>query len=307
MFKGSCSLLDKLPKKQVAKWLAGIQTVIFGTDGLLWQEYEPIEGSVNVFNAVKEKGKRCLMVTNDSILSKANLTKKAASLGFQVEEQDVFNAAGSISSYLTGKKFAKKVLVMGGEGICKDLTEAGLCTTVSRPNLDGMSLVEFVARLELDPNVGAVVVARDDAMAMENMIVACNYLLNPRVHFLSTGSEGFLPFGEHRIPDVGTVAAAIQIIVNRKPVVLGKPEPRIISKLLESGEIEPEKTLVIGNSLKTDMVFANLCGFQSLLVADDKALEEAQKIKEEECEEKENLVPDLYLSCLPLLYEALCT
>ncbi|XP_020806248.1 phosphoglycolate phosphatase 2 [Drosophila serrata] len=298
MFKRSCSLLDKLSKQQVAEWLGGIQTVIFGTDGVLWHEYEPIEGSVDVFNAVRAKGKRCLIVTNDSILTNANLTQKAAGMGYQVREQDVLNSAGSISSYLIDRKFEKKVLVMGGSGICRDLRNAGFCTIVSNQNAEGKCWVEFVSTLELDPDVGAVVVARDDAMDTNGMIVACNYLQNPKVLFLTTGRDGSIAFGKQRIPDAATVAAAIQVIVNRKPVVLGKPHPRIMGKLLESGEIEPEKTLVIGNSLKEDMAFASICGFQSLLVADEKALKEAQRIKEEGNENKIKLVPDLYLSSL---------
>ncbi|KAH8258040.1 hypothetical protein KR038_005067, partial [Drosophila bunnanda] len=307
MFKRSCSLLDKLPKQQIAEWLGGIQTVIFGTDGVLWQEYEPIKGSVDVFNAVKAKGKRCLIVTNDSVLARANLTQKATGLGFQVGEQDVLNSAGSISSYLTDRKFDKKVLVMGASGICEDLKKAGFGTMVSHLNADGKSWVEFVATLELDPNVGAVVVARDDAMDTKGLIVACNYLQNPRVLFLTTGRDGSIPFGKQRIPDAGTVAAAVQVIVNRKPVVLGKPHPRMMGKLLESGEIEPAKTVVIGNSLKADIAFASICGFQSILVADDKALKEAQRIKGEGVEKRMNLVPDLYLSSLTSLHEVLGT
>ncbi|KAH8301425.1 hypothetical protein KR059_002864, partial [Drosophila kikkawai] len=306
MFKRSCSLLDKLPKQQVVEWLGGIETVIFGTDGVLWQEYEPIAESVDTFNAVKAKGKRCLIVTNDSILSNGKLTKKAASLGFQVGEKDVLSAAGSISGYLTDRKFEKKVLVMGGSGICRDLRKAGFCTMVSKLSSNGQSWIEFVRSLELDPDVGAVVVARDDSMDTNDLIVACNYLKNPKVLFLTTGTDGFFPFGKHRIPDAGTVAAAIQVIVNRKPVVLGKPNPRILGKLLESGEIKPEKTLVIGNTLKTDIVFSSICGFQSLLVADNKALEEAQSIKKEGNEKKMKLVPDLFVSCFAPLQELLC-
>ncbi|KAH8252917.1 hypothetical protein KR032_002690, partial [Drosophila birchii] len=307
MFKRSCSLLDKLPKQKVAEWLNGIQTVIFGTDGVLWQEYEPIAGSVDTFNAVRAKGKRCLIVTNDSILSTANLTKKAVSLGFQVGDQDVLNSAGSISGYLNDKNFEKKVLVMGSSGICRDLRKAGFCTMVNNHSSEGMSWVEFVSTLEIDPDVGAVVVARDDGMDPNGMIVACNYLLNPKVLFLTTGGDGSIPFDKYRIPDAGTVAAAIQVIVNRKPKVLGKPHPRIMGKLLDSGEIEPEKTLVIGNSLKSDIALASICGFQSLLVADNKTLEEAQKMKETGNEKNMKFVPDLYVCSLDPLHTILCT
>lgn len=247
MLKQSCSLLDKLPKQQVAQWLAGIETVIFGTDGVLWQEYKPIEGSVETFNAMKAKGRRSLIVTNDSNLMTSDLTKKAQSLGFQIGEADVLSPAGSISSYLTDRKFNKKVLVLGGEGICRELKKAGFCTMIDQQK-QGKSKADFVRSMELDPYVGAVLVARNDCLHMNELIVACNYLTNPKVLFLTTGSDGFSTLGKHRIPDAGTVSAAIEVIVNRKPLVLGKPNPRVMGKLLESGKIKPENTLVIGNS-----------------------------------------------------------
>jgi len=96
--------------------------------------------------------------------------------------------------------------------------------------------------------VGAVLVARADGMETNQMLVACNYLQNPKVLFLTTSMDGFQTLGNTRVPDAGTVAAAIVVIVQRKPTVLGKPNPRILGKLLESGEIKPEKTLMIGNS-----------------------------------------------------------
>lgn len=55
------------------------------------------------------------------------------------------------------------------------------------------------------------------------------------------------------------------------------------------------------------MVFASLCGFQSLLVGDNKAFEEAQKIKKEGNEKKMKLVPDVGLSSLAPLLELLCS
>ncbi|XP_017131892.1 glycerol-3-phosphate phosphatase [Drosophila elegans] len=306
MFKRSLSQLDKLPKLQVAEWLSGIDTIICGTDGVLWQENNPIDGSMEAFNAFTAKGKRCLMVTNDCCLTSSDLIQKAKCMGFKAQDQDILSSAGSISSYLTDRKFKKKVLVLGGNGICKELQKAGFCSVVVDQRPDGRNRFDFVMNLVLDPDVGAVLVGRNDSLRSNQLIVACNYLQDPKVLFLTTCTDAFLAFGKRRIPDAGTVAAAIQVIVNRMPTVLGKPNPRILGKLLESGEIKPERTLVIGSSLRADIAFANICGFHSLLVGQDNgALEEAENIKKEGNEKKMKLVPDTFLPSLAPILELL--
>ncbi|XP_017053721.1 chronophin [Drosophila ficusphila] len=308
MFKRSLSHLDKLPKSQVAEWLAGIDTIICSTDGVLWQENNPIEGSAEVINTIQAKGKRSLMISNDCSLTTSGLIEKAKCMGFELKEQDMLSSAGSISSYLTERNFKKKVFVLGGDGISKELKTAGFCSEVNSQRWDGQPKFDFLKSLELDPDVGAVLVSRGDTTDSHQLLVACNFLMNPKILFLATCTDGFLPFGERRIPDAGALAAAIEVIVKRKPTLLGKPNPRILGKLLESGEIKPEKTLMIGNSLKSDILFADICGFQSLLVGKDNgAVEQAEKIKEEGDEKKMKCVPDTYLPSLEPFLEFLNT
>ncbi|KAH8348869.1 hypothetical protein KR084_012107, partial [Drosophila pseudotakahashii] len=308
MFKRSLSHLYKLAKSQVAEWLSGIETIICSTDGVLWQENKPIKGAVESFNAIKAKGKRSLIVTNSCCLTNSDLFQKVKDLGFDVKEQDVLSSAASVSNYLIERKFQKKVLVLGGEGICRDLKSAGFCSAVNHKRPHGDGRMDWVRSMVLDPDVGAVLVTREDGMETNQLLVACNYLQNPKVLFLATSTDAFQTLGNKRIPDAGTIAAAIEIIVQRKPTVLGKPNPRILGKLIESGGIKPDKTLMIGNSLKSDIVFANICGFQSLLVGcENGVLEEAEQIKKEGDEKKMNLVPDTFLASFGSFLEFLCT
>ncbi|XP_017077647.1 pyridoxal phosphate phosphatase [Drosophila eugracilis] len=308
MFRRSLSLLDKLPKAKVAEWLGGIDTIICSPDGVLWQGNTPVEGSVEAFNAIQSKGKRSLIVTNSCCLTKSDLVTKAKCLGFKIKDQDVLSSSAAISSYLADRKFKKKLFVLGGEGIRKDLKEAGFCSEVSIEQQGDRNKMQFVRTMALDPDVGAVLVAKDDRMEALQMLLACNYLQNPKVLFLTTSLDGYQTLGKRRVPDGGGIANAIEVIVMRKPTVLGKPNPRILGKLIESGEIKPEKSLVIGNSLMTDIAFANICGFQSLLVdPDNKSFKEAEKIIKEGNEKKMILVPDTYLPSLGSFLEFLCT
>ncbi|KAH8401559.1 hypothetical protein KR009_006467, partial [Drosophila setifemur] len=307
MFRRTCSLLENFPKPQIAEWLGGIDTVICCSDGVLWKEDEPIDGAVDAFNGIKAKGKRSLIVSNDTSVKSSDLVKRANAMGFRISQKNVLNPAGAISGYLKDLKFNKKVFICGSRSLADELKAAGISSRVECQHPEGRSAREFALNTVIDPEVGAVLMSQDDDMDMRKMIVACNYLHNPRVHFLSTGTDKFAKVGEHRIPDVGCLVDAIETIILRKPTILGKPNPRILGSLLKTGEIKPEKTLVIGNSLKSDILFASVCGFQSLLIGcENEKLQKVQKIMKDGDEEKQKLVPDTFMFTFAPLMQFLC-
>jgi len=60
--------------------------------------------------------------------------------------------------------------------------------------------------------------------------------------------------------------------------------------------------------LKSDIAFASICGFQSLLVGcDNGAYDEAEKIKKEGDEKMMKFVPDTFLASFSSFMEFLCT
>ncbi|EDW35950.1 GL17529 [Drosophila persimilis] len=308
MFKRSCTLLAEIPKQEVLQWLGSIETVLFGTDGVLWNFDDPIKGSVETFNATRNKGKRCFLVTNDSSMVASDMAQKAMCLGLKVGEQEILTSAACISNYLVVKKFKKKVLVVGETGIQEELQKAGIQSVTIDQEAEEHKMGPFARNLIVDPDVGAVVVGRDKSFNVSKIVVACTYLLNPKVMFLGTCMDTIYPVCEKRVT-VGAAAmvAAIEKSSNRKPLIMGKPNPQMVYKLRQSGVLKPEKTLVIGDRLSSDIIFANNCGFKSLLVGSGAgSLEEAQQLKMEGNEKKLMMVPDTFLPSLGHLMEYLC-
>ncbi|XP_022217764.2 glycerol-3-phosphate phosphatase [Drosophila obscura] len=308
MFKRSCTLLAKAPQQQVLEWLGSIETILFGSDGVLWKFDDPIKGSVETFNALRAKGKRCFIVTNDSSMVASELAQKAMCLGFKVEEKEVLSSAACISNYLVAKKFNKKVLVVGDTGIRKELEKAGIQSVTTDQEAGEGQMGHFARQIEVDPDVGAVVVGRDESFNVSKIVVAGTYLLNPKVLFLGTCMDTYYPVCDKRVT-VGAAAmvAAIEKSSKRKPLIMGKPNPQMVNKLRQSGSLKPEKTLVIGDRLNSDIIFASNCGYKSLLVGSGAgSLEEAQKLQKEGNEKKLKMVPDTYLPSLGHLMDYLC-
>ncbi|KAH8380516.1 hypothetical protein KR009_011172 [Drosophila setifemur] len=307
MFKKSCTDLTKLPMQKVRQWVSSIETVICDADGVLWHFMNAIEGAAETFDLVLNTGRKALIVTNNSAISTLGFAEKAHKLGFNVEEENVLTSSSSVANFLAKKKFQKKVFVMGEGGICEELEKANIEHFEVVEKLE-KPMQEFAKDLELDPEVGAVVVGRDERFNMARLIRTSAYLRDPKVLFLGTSLDAAYPIENHSRVVVGASAmvTSVKTLSGRHPLILGKPNPWMVAQLMECGVIKPESTLMVGDTLVTDMQFANNCGFQSLLVGTGvNSLKDAQKILEDGDEKKMGLVPDTYLPSFGHLREFL--
>ncbi|XP_026849942.1 pyridoxal phosphate phosphatase-like [Drosophila persimilis] len=91
------------------------------------------------------------------------------------------------------------------------------------------------------------------------------------------------------------------------PLILGKPNPLMVEQLLQCGVLKRESTLMVGDTLYTDILFASNCGFQSLFVGTGVSiLKEVRQICNDEGHSKVDMIPDTYLPSLGHLREFLC-
>ncbi|XP_034481845.1 glycerol-3-phosphate phosphatase [Drosophila innubila] len=308
MFKQTCTNLTKLPKQRVRQWLSTFETIICDADGVLWHFDKAIEGAPDTFNLLKSSGRRTFVVTNNSGVTSDVLVKKANDFGIELNDGFMLTSSLSIAKYLAGKKFAKKAYVVGEAGIREELAKLDICSFSVNYEKTDKSMLKYAKEMQLDPDVGAVIVGKDDTFTVQTIMRACGYLLNERVLFLGTCLDGAYPIGNNRVlVGAGAMIAAIKTISGRKPLILGKPNPMMVKEECSCGLINPETTLMIGDTLKTDILFAHNSGFQSMFVGTgvDK-LEMVEKIR---CSDNKNMlamIPDTYLPSLAHLQEFIC-
>ncbi|XP_034109926.2 glycerol-3-phosphate phosphatase [Drosophila albomicans] len=305
MFKQSFTNLSKLPKQRVRQWLSTFETIICDADGVLWHFNKAIEGAPETFNLLKASGRRMFVVTNNSGVESSALIKKARSFGIELDDNHMLTSAMAIAHYLGSKKFSKKAYIIGEPGINHELSKFDICSFAVQNEQSDKSMLQFAKEMKLDPEVGAVIVAKDDTFNVQTIMRACAYLLNNRVLFLGTCLDGAYPIGNNRVlVGAGAMIAAIKTISGRKPLILGKPNPMMVNELRNCGHINPETTLMIGDTLKTDILFAHNSGFQSLFVGT--GVSTVKDVEAARCSGTQQgmaMVPDTYLPSLVQLQE----
>lgn len=95
---------------------------------------------------------------------------------------------------------------------------------------------------------------------------------------------------------------AIEVGSGRKALVCGKPYDPMLKVIIERNNVDPSKSLVIGDRLETDIAMANLSNMNSLLVLSGcAALEDVYQLQSSVDAKDKGLLPSFYIKSLSSL------
>lgn len=256
-------------------------------------------------------GKSIYFCTNNSTKTRKELLVKGIELGFNITEDGIISTAHATAAYLKNRNFNKRVYVIGSEGIGKELDAVGIEHSGIGPDVMQGTLSTFMSQhLTLESNIGAVVVGFDEHFSFPKMTKAASYLSDPNCLFIATNTDERFPMPEMVVPGSGSFVNAIRTCAERKPTVIGKPNPAICQTLIKQNKIKPARTLMIGDRANTDILLGYNCGFQTLLVGSGiHNMTDVDQWKNSKDPEDKKLIPDVYLpklgDLLPLILNSM--
>jgi 4-nitrophenyl phosphatase len=238
----------------------GIRGVILDVDGTVVRGDDPLPGSRAGLDAIEEAGLRRLFVSNNPTKAPAAYESRFARAGFDVTADEVVTAATATTAYLADRDDEDaRHYVVGENGLRGLLREAGL-------------------ELVTDPATATVLVASiDRGFDYDELCVAMRVLGDDSVAFVGTDPDMVIPAADGDVPGSGAVINAIAGVAGRDPdIVLGKPSRPTRDLVLSRIGLPPERCLVVGDRLDTDVAMGASAGMTTALVrtgvTDDAAL-----------------------------------
>lgn len=127
------------------------------------------------------------------VKTRAELHDAAINRGYDISIDEILSASYATAKYLHDINFSKKVYLIGSHGISEELQNFGI-RFIDSDNCGKVNAVDVVSSgIELDEEVGAVIVSFDHNFSYSKILEASNYLKNPECLFLATNFDEVYP------------------------------------------------------------------------------------------------------------------
>ncbi len=227
-----------------------IKALIVDMDGVLWRQSEPIGDLPRIFQKIRDKNLKITLATNNATLTVEQYLQKLASFGVQLNAEQIVNSPQAAAAYMV-KNFPKgsKIYLIGKDGLREEMLTSGFVITNEPTSQD----------------IVAVVVGMDWDLRFEQLCQA-TLLLRAGAAFIATNSDRTFPTPQGLIPGVGAILALLETASEKKPVVVGKPDPIMYEIALKRMNVQPSECLVVGDRLETDILGGQKIGCPTALV-----------------------------------------
>ena len=191
------------------------------------------------------RGKRFLVLTNNSIFTPRDLAARLAQSGLEVPEESIWTSALATATFLADQLAYGSAYVIGEAGMTTALHEVGYTLTDRNPNF--------------------VVLGETRTYSFETITKAIR-LIERGARFIATNPDATGPSADGPVPATGSVAALITKATGRYPYFVGKPNPMMFRSALNRIEAHSETTVMVGDRMDTDIVAGIEAGLDTVLV-----------------------------------------
>ncbi len=220
---------------------ASAKGMIFDLDGTLYRGREAVPGAADFLRLARERQWRILFMTNRANRAATVVARQLRRLGMPCDPDDVFTSAQAAAACLAGQR----VYTIGEPPMNAELEASG-CTLGS----DGAQ---------------TVLVGFDRTFNYRKLTQAMR-LIRGGARFVATNPDNALLLDDGWHPGTGSIVAAVTAAAGQAPLVIGKPERRMVDLALKRLGVSRSRALMIGDNLETDIAAGMTAGVRSVLM-----------------------------------------
>lgn len=279
--------------RELSKELKNLELAIFDLDGVIYRGNSLIPRSDEVIKELKENSVKIVYNTNNSTATRQMYVDKLKNFGIKSEISDFYTSASITAGEISKIKQSATVFVIGEKGLREEL------------KLRGHTIINE----ETEANrVDFVIVGLDSKFNYEKLAFAQNCILKRNAQFYATNADSTLPASGGLLPGAGVMVNAVQICTDQKPLqIFGKPNPLGIYAILKDTNTHPNKAVIFGDRLNTDILAGNRAKINTVLVLTGVTEEvDVRELREKLMhlpEIDKDLNPDLIIESLEDIFE----
>jgi HAD superfamily hydrolase (TIGR01450 family) len=232
-------------------------------DGVVWIGREPLPGAVEALNALVERGKELVFVTNNSVKPPGAYVERLRELGVRVGKGRVVTSAEATARLAVDRVGpGASAFVIGAPGFKETVAAAGL------ELLDG----------EDGRSAEAVLVSGHREFDYGELLTATRALQGGAALF-ATSRDPTLPMPGGALPGTGATLAAVETASGKRAEIGGKPEPHLFER---ARELIPgaERLAMVGDRVASDIEGGRRAGLATVLVLGDATTREQAEAAE---------------------------
>jgi len=230
--------------------------ILCDLDGVVWLMHQPIAGSVNAIESLRNAGHRVLFVTNNSFSVVADQEKALAKIGIDAHK-DVVTSSQAAGALLHK---GERVLLGGGPGAVEAIENAGAVLAGRSDDHTHGDASTHDTRSGVDSEIDVVMVGYHATFDYRGL-TRLSHAVRNGARLIATNNDATYPGG-------GSILAAVAAASGVEPVIAGKPHKPMADLVRHVLGIDDlSNAWMVGDRPSTDGLFAQTvgCNFAQVL------------------------------------------
>ncbi len=248
------------PSPALLERLRAVAHVALDMDGTIYKGGTLFSCTQPFLKQMRTLGIGYTFLTNNPSKSSADYLAHLCKMGIHATADQLYTSAQATIDCLRGRfPEVKKIFALGTTSMLSQFREAGFALTADDPN----------------DIPDAVVVGFDTTLTYPRLCRAAWWIQQGKL-FVATNPDRVCPTDQPTVlVDCGAICAMLEKATGRAPaIVLGKPDPAMLSGILERHSLRPAQIAMVGDRIYTDILMAHRADALGVLVLTGEATEE---------------------------------
>jgi NagD protein len=253
---------------QLKERLSRIRHLALDMDGTIYMGSTLFPFTKKFLSDMSEAGIGYSFLTNNPSRSVADYLKKLEGLGIDADEDNMYTTSLAAIDYIKSHyPDARRLFLLGTPSMISQFEKAGFESCADDPE-----------------DVPDVLVVAFDMTLEYSRLCRASWWASQNIPYIATNPDRVCPTDQPNVlVDCGSICKCIEHATGRKPdITLGKPDPNMLTGILERHGLKPEEVAMVGDRIYTDTAMAHNAGaFGVLVLSGETTLQTAEAVAED--------------------------